>query len=113
MVLAVAAYESSGASALVQAGLRVLTSPSVLNTNMEEMNLKKQLTKHCKYFSWKEMTDLAWVVFAGGTGCDASRAAVKVFENNFITLDNQLADAACTAATSSKNFRFSLSLPLV
>lgn len=55
------------------------------------------------------MTDLAWVVFAGGTVCDTSRAAVKVFENHFITLDNQLVDAACTVVTSSKNFRFSLS----
>lgn len=47
-------------------------------------------------------TDLAGVVFAGGTICHPSRATVKIFENDLFTLDDQLTDAACTGPTSSK-----------
>lgn len=47
-----------------------------------------------------EVTDLARVVFARGAVRDASRAAVEVFENDLLTLDNQLTDTACVGATS-------------
>ncbi len=42
-----------------------------------------------------DVTDLARVVFAGWTVCDPSRAAIKVLEDDFLTLDDQLTDAAC------------------
>lgn len=51
-----------------------------------------------------DVTDLAWVVFAGGTVCDTSSAEVKVFEDHFLTLDDQLPDTACIVAISNKNF---------
>lgn len=60
-----------------------------------------------KYIKWMDVTDLAWAIFAGGTVCDTSRAAVQVFEDHFITLDDQLTDTACTAATSNKDESFS------
>lgn len=50
-----------------------------------------------------DLTDLAWVIFAGGTLCDTSRAAVKVFKDDFFTLDDQLADAACIVAGFKDN----------
>lgn len=51
-----------------------------------------------------DATDLAWVVFTGGAVCDTSSAAVKVFEDHFFTLDDQLPDTACRVAISNKNF---------
>lgn len=51
-----------------------------------------------------DVTDLAWEVFAGGTVCDTSGAAVEVFEDHFLALDDQLTDAACIAAISNRNF---------
>lgn len=48
-------------------------------------------------------TDLAWVIFAGGTVCDPSRAAVKVFEDDLFTLDDQLTDTACATSMFSKD----------
>lgn len=37
---------------------------------------------------------LAGAVFAGGTVGDAGGVPVEVFEDDFLTLDDQLADAA-------------------
>ena len=56
---------------------------------------------------WTDVTDLAWLVFAGGTVCDTGRAAVQVFEDDLITLDDQLTDTACKVAISSKENAFS------
>ena len=39
-------------------------------------------------------TDLTWVIFAGGTVGDARGAAVQVFEDDLLSLDDQLTDAA-------------------
>ncbi len=46
----------------------------------------------------EDATDLAWVVFAGGTVCDPGRTAIEVLEDDFITLDDKLTDAACITA---------------
>lgn len=51
-----------------------------------------------------DATDLAWVVFAGGTVCDTGRAAVKIFEDDFLSLDDQLTDTACIVTISNKDF---------
>lgn len=50
-----------------------------------------------------DVTDLAWVILAGGAVCDTGRAAVKVFEDDFLTLDDQLTDTACTVPIFSKD----------
>lgn len=49
-----------------------------------------------------DVSDLAWVVFAGGAVCDTGRAAVEVFEDDFLPLDDQLTDTACMAAISNQ-----------
>lgn len=110
MVLAVAACESSGAAALIQAGVRVLTSSSVLNNDMENINWLLKNYTQAKYntcIKWVDATDLARLVLAGGAVCDASGAAVEVFEDDFISLDDQLTDTACRAAISNEYKAFS------
>lgn len=42
-----------------------------------------------------KVTDLAGLVFAGGAARHPRRAAVQVFEDHFLSLDDQLTDAAC------------------
>lgn len=36
---------------------------------------------------WIDLTDLTWFIFTGRTVCHTSRAAVKVFKDDFLTLD--------------------------
>lgn len=50
-----------------------------------------------------DVTDLAWVVLAGGTVCNTSRAAVKVFKDDLFSLDDQLTNTACRVAISVKD----------
>ena len=112
VVLAVAACESSGAAALIQAGVWVLASPSVLNNDRENINWLLKNYTQSKYYiyitlQWVDATDLARLVLAGGAVCDPSGAAVEVFEDDFIALDDQLTDAACRAAVSNKYKAFS------
>lgn len=44
---------------------------------------------------WIDWSDLARLILAGRTVCNTSRAAVKVLEDDFLSLNNQLTDAAC------------------
>lgn len=43
------------------------------------------------------------MISAGRTVCDTSRAAVKVFEDDLLTLDHQLTDTTCQATVLSKD----------
>lgn len=47
-------------------------------------------------------TDLAWVIFAGGTVCHPGRAAVEFFKDDFLSLDDQLTDTACVKNRKNK-----------
>lgn len=98
VVLAVAACESSGAAALVQAGFWILTLSSILMdvTHVDINAMEKTWKKRYKNKVWRELADLAWLIFTGGTVCDPSRAAIKVFKDDFVTLDDQLTDTTCT-----------------
>lgn len=51
----------------------------------------------------EDAADLAWVVFAGGAVGDPGGAAIDVLEDDFITLDDELTDAACITATSNED----------
>ena len=60
---------------------------------MENSDRRKLLTN--TFSGGLDAADLAWEVFACGTVCDSSGAAVQVFEDHLLTLDDQLTDTAC------------------
>lgn len=108
VMLAVAAGESSGTAALVQAALRVLAGSSVLKK-------KKKKDNHECHEAWEifndfavryvresSVTDLAGLVFAGGAAGHPRRAALQVFEDHFLSLDNQLTDAAWSVRQAAR-----------
>lgn len=68
---------------------------------------------------WMNWTDLTWLILAGRTVCNTSRAAVKVLEDDFFSLNDQLTNAACKQLVqrviqeknmSKKNYRLRLML---
>jgi len=62
--------------------------------------------------TWIDKTDLAWMFFAGGTVCDASRAAVEVFKDDFLSLDDQLTDATCINFSKNNTLQIENSLSI-
>ena len=54
-----------------------------------------QITRVVSYSYVLLLTDLAGLVLACGTVGDAGGAAVEIFEDHFLVLDDQLTDTAC------------------
>lgn len=53
-----------------------------------------------------DATDLAGVIFTGGAVGDAGGAAVQVFEDDLLTLDDELTDTTCTATARQSTHSF-------